>query len=361
MTFFIPDIGFFKPSGSILKRYTWLLSESTMQKLINQDGNIEFGVYTEAPYEVNFKDYHLRNAMDKTVTGWRKKMRFNQFQFISLNGDDFILGVAIVNLKWVSNCFVYVYQPSSQTFKEFSWLQPFAFNTQTDALPNNGEWHFKYGKSKIAISSNNGQRHLHIHIPNELDVNVHINEQQPALNVCCQAGYDGWVYTQKNAALPVSGDIQWQQNTINAKTLKAAVDWSCGYMRRETFWNWASLSHTTQTGDVIGFNLATGVNETSFTENNLWINGKSIKLDRAQFKFNRNNRMAPWEIKSCDGLIDLKFTPMGERKEKINAILIASNFTQVFGEFHGTVKDKLGNTYKIENALGFCEDHYAKW
>ena len=132
-------------------------------------------------------------------------------------------------------------------------------------------------------------------------------------------------------------------------------------MRRETFWNWASLSHTTESGDIVGFNLAAGVNETSFTENNLWINGSSIKLNQAEFKFNRKNRMNPWAIKSNDGLIELNFTPLGVRKEKINAILIASNFTQVFGKFNGTVKDKSGQTYKIEDALGFCEDHYAKW
>ncbi|MGK0445788.1 MAG: hypothetical protein ACJA1U_002740, partial [Bermanella sp.] len=104
-----------------------------------------------------------------------------------------------------------------------------------------------------------------------------------------------------------------------------------------------------------------GVNETSYTENALWVNGKMIKLDRAEFLFNRQDRMQPWQISSSDGHISLTFTPAGERKEKINAGLIASNFTQVFGRFNGTVKDRDGRIIQVKQANGFCEDHFAKW
>lgn len=332
-----------------------------MTSLINENGLIEFGVYETPPNLVNYLDFDLRNNMDNPVAQWRKKMRFNQFQFISATGEDFILGAAIVNLKWISNCFVYLYQPSTHTFKEYSWLQPFAFNTQTDELPMSGHWQFKKGSNLVAMSCENHLRNLTIKIKNELVVNITLDEKQPSLDVCCRAGYTGWVYTHKNAALSVKGNIIWQGENIDVNKLKGSVDWSCGFMRRETFWNWASLSHTTQEGNVIGFNLAAGVNETSFTENNVWINGESIKLDRAEFAFNRDDRMQTWSIKSSDQRIQLTFTPMGERKEKINAGFIASNFTQVFGTFNGTVIDNTGNAIPIHNALGFCEDHFAKW
>ncbi|GAA6133814.1 DUF2804 domain-containing protein [Oceaniserpentilla sp. 4NH20-0058] len=332
-----------------------------MPPFINKHGQVTFGVFEHGPADINYLDFDLRNNMDKPITGWRKRMRFNQFQFISLTGKDFVLGVAIVNLKWVSNCFVYIYQLSTQTFKEYSWLQPFARNTLTNTTPNNGSWQFKTGKNKIVMTAETGKRKLHIQLKNELTVDVTINESQPSLDVCCRAGYNGWVYTKKNAALPVTGHIQWQGSTIDTTQLKAAVDWSCGYMRRETFWHWASLSHTNQDGHTIGLNLAAGVNETTHTENGLWINGQFIKLDRAEFLFNRQNRMAPWQVSSTDNHIELTFTPLGERKEKINAGFIASNFTQVFGRFDGSVKDQNQQVIKINNALGFCEDHFAKW
>ena len=45
-------------------------------------------------------------------------------------------------------------------------------------------------------------------------------------------------------------------------------------MRRETNWNWASLSTMDDRGRQIGFNAAAGMNETSFTENGVWVDGR---------------------------------------------------------------------------------------
>ena len=334
-----------------------------MKQLINTDGQVNLGFFENSPTTINFEDFDLRNNMDNPITGLRKKMGFNQFQFIGLTGDDFILGVAIVSLKWVSNCFIYIYQPSTKTFKEYSWLKPLSMGIKTNNQPNNGTWSFKSGKNHVSIHAENGKRTLDLKVGSELSVNVELdehNEYQP-LPVCCRAGYNGWVFTQKSTALDFTGEIKWQGKIIDSSDMLASVDWSCGYMRRETFWLWGSLSCKTEDGTKIGFNLAAGVNETSHTENGLWINNKLIKLDRAEFIFNRKNRQDTWQVVTSDGHINLRFEPEGERKEKVNAGLIASNFTQLFGRFYGTIKDESGKEHLIDGATGFCEDHYAKW
>ena len=107
-------------------------------------------------------------------------------------------------------------------------------------------------------------------------------------------------------------------------------------------------------------NLAAGVNETGFTENALWLDGKLIKIDMVNFQFDRYRPDSAWRMQSADGIVDLQFTPLGQRKEKINALLIASNFTQHFGVFAGRISlaDEL---IIIENCWGFAEDHYARW
>lgn len=334
-----------------------------MKNLISNNGQVTFGFFEQGPSHINYQDFDMRNTMDRKVNGLRKKMGYNQFQFIGLTGEDFVLGVALVNLKWVNKCFMYMYEPKTQNFKEYSWLMPLSVGMNTSQQPNGGTWSYKNHKANITIQAENGERKLKIQVKNELDVDVVIDENHnyDPLPVCCRAGYNGWVFTQKTTALDFKGSIKWQGKDIDTSKLLASVDWSCGYMRRETFWLWSSLSCVSEDGTKIGFNLAAGVNETTHTENGLWVNGELIKLDRADFQFDRNNRTNTWYVTTSDGHIDLRFEPEGERKEKINAIVLASNFTQLFGRFYGSVKDQQGNAHTINGAMGFCEDHYAKW
>ncbi|WP_396587023.1 DUF2804 domain-containing protein [Bermanella sp. R86510] len=333
-----------------------------MQQLIDSTGQIDFGCYPNSPETINYMDFDLRNNMDKPLSKWRKYMGFNQFQFIAITGDDFILGVALVHLKWVSNCFAYIYQPSTKQFKEYSYLKPFGLGLQTSLQPNAGCWRFKSGNNQVDIQSTGQSRRLKVSLGAlRADATILEPEHVTPLSVCCAAGYSGWQFTQKQTALEVSGRVRWREHTYDCKDMLASVDWSCGHMRRETSWRWASVSTFSSSGAKVGLNLAAGVNETSHTENALWIDNRFIKLDRAQFKFNRSNRMQEWFVTSSDGRVDLRFEPEGERKEKVNAVLIASNFTQLFGRFYGTVKDTNGDVHTINGALGFCEDHYAKW
>ncbi len=52
---------------------------------------------------------------------------------------------------------------------------------------------------------------------------------------------------------------------------------------------------------------------------------------------------------------------MIQRKAKTNILLVSSEFHQVFGNISGHLKDASNNLYEIENAVGWVEEHRAKW
>jgi hypothetical protein len=79
--------------------------------LINQDGQPSYGVFPKSVGKINHMDFDLRNTMDKRLGALAKRYKFNQFQFIGFTSPDLIIGIAIVDLKIASNCFVYAYQP----------------------------------------------------------------------------------------------------------------------------------------------------------------------------------------------------------------------------------------------------------
>lgn len=336
-------------------------------KLIQENGQPVFGVLDKSISEMNYLDYDLRTPMDKKRGTLAKHFALNQFQFIGINTPELILGVAIVDLKWVSNTFAYCYEKTTGNFEEFSFLSPLAIASSFSPQPNNGSSSFEQGKNNISMSVIEQQRRLHISFGSALAADVFIDESgynsvpMMPLSLCSRAGYQGWVFTQKANALPATGRIDWRGQTyeLGDQSL-AGVDWSGGYMRRETFWNWGSLSCYLADGRRLGFNLAAGVNETGVSENILWLEDKPFKIDMVNFEYERYQPDEDWSMTSADQMIALRFTPVGRRCEKVNAGLIASNFVQNFGLFYGQI-NLPDETITLDGAWGFSEDHYAKW
>ena len=77
--------------------------------------------------------------------------------------------------------------------------------------------------------------------------------------------------------------------------------------------------------------------------------------------FNRDDIDRPWTITSQDGRINLTFTPINQRSEKLNLWVLKSNFRQFIGHFSGSIQDNDGSIHQLENVLGLTEDHFARW
>lgn len=77
--------------------------------------------------------------------------------------------------------------------------------------------------------------------------------------------------------------------------------------------------------------------------------------------FNRDDIDHPWTITSQDGRINLTFTPINQRSEKLNLWVLKSNFRQFIGHFSGSIQDNDGIIHQLENVLALTEDHFARW
>jgi hypothetical protein len=139
------------------------------------------------------------------------------------------------------------------------------------------------------------------------------------------------------------------------------MDWTAGFMRRHTFWNWAATAFTLPDGRSFGLNLSCGVNETGFTENAFWLDGILTKVDTVHFDFKSRNLYEPWHIVSYDQKVDLIFYPKAHRGESVNALFVKSKFSQLMGTFSGALRTGGGETIVLEACPGWAEDHYAKW
>ena len=331
------------------------------------NGQPQYGRFKQTFSEINYRDFEYLDTMDKPASRLQKHFSFNQFHFIGLHSEHYTLACAIANVQYVASAFVYLFEHKTGQLHPYSFFQPLGFGCSQSQQPLSGSSRFKKGKAFFEFRATNNPDGYVLCIDIGKDVQIQAELSLPHCYeptvVCTRAGYNGWAFTQKHSTLDVRGAIRWKELDIQLETdsFVGSSDWSCGFMRRETAWNWACISSILADGTRLGLNLACGVNETSFTENTVWINGQAHPLASAQFEFNRKKRNEPWKISTADKRVDLRFVPEGCHREKINALLIASNFSQLPGKYFGTIEVDDGRIYKLEGVNGVVEDHYAKW
>jgi hypothetical protein len=117
-------------------------------------------------------------------------------------------------------------------------------------------------------------------------------------------------------------------------------------------------------GRTVGVNLGAGCTDgTGMNENGLCIDGKLIKLSEDMvFNYDTMDFMAPWRLTtSVTDRVKLTFSPFFERVAKTDAFIIRSEVHQMIGRFTGTLKTDEGETIQIEDAIGWAEDHNARW
>lgn len=333
-------------------------------KLIQGNGEPKFGLFPGNITEVNTKDFDYTDVFGKRQSKLKKYFACNQFQFIGIVSPEVTVGLAIVDLKLVSNAFIYYCIPGQDKPREWSVLQPLARQTEMSLTPDVGQAKLSKGKMAWSITADKKSlsRVVEVTLPNQLTLKATMHERGEPLRICTKTGASGWTYTQKLAACEVAGELVCADGRFAFDSKSHALyDWSIGYMRRETNWNWASGAGLGTQGELVGLNFACGVNETSFTENCFWHDGKLNKIDMVSFDYKKHAPTEPWQISSYDNKVKLRFVPQGLRQERLNLWLMASNFKQCFGQFYGELKTDDNKIIRLDGLQGFVEDHYAKW
>ncbi|MEZ8722787.1 DUF2804 domain-containing protein [Vibrio pomeroyi] len=327
--------------------------------LIDSNGQPTIGHFDGIPKHLNIEKFDYRNAMDAKANPWQKHFHYKQFQFVSIVTETHIIGVAIADIRYLSSAFCYIYDIQNNELEECSWLRPLGLDKQVTNSPFEGITHI--ARQSIVFDIEDEQWKVSINTK-LIKAKVCLEPKSDSLPMamCSPTGYSGWTYTQKHNALKVTGSIEINQQPISLDQARAGYDFSAGYMRRETSWRWASINTKSNNTDI-GLNLAAGVNETGGCENVLWINGTRHLLNAVQFTFSRQDTNLPWKITSQDGRINLTFTPLNKRSEKLNLWLLKSNFRQFVGHFSGSIQDNSGITHKLDHVLGLTEDHFARW
>jgi hypothetical protein len=337
------------------------------RRLIDADGSVRLGIFPDPIEEVNHGDFALFTPLGRRVGRVGRHFAFKQFQFLGGLCEDLVFGCALADLRLAGTAFLYCWEPATRRYAEVSCQRPLALGFRCAQTPEHGSASFRGGATYIEMTAiaRPPERRL-IARTKAIAIDARFDETDPPIapmRICTQAGATGWVYARKTAGQRVIGTFDWEGRRfdLGALGMRGHHDWSAGYMRRHTFWNWACLAGMLTDGRVVGLNVSCGVNETSFTENCFWLDGRLHKLDTVAFAYDRRDLDRPWRVTSFDGRLALEFVPEGRHAERVNAGLLASNFNQLFGRYRGRLATAAGEEIRLDGMLGYIESHYAKW
>lgn len=335
-------------------------------------GDIQSGPFARTPHRINGRDYDYRTPLGAAQGPWARHFHYKQFQYFGVLSDQVLAGCALAHTGYLGLAFVYVYDTASGRMTSETVRLPLAHGLHLSESPVNGDSLCTARGTEIRMAYREAadgslEKSLRVRTARGIVIDAAVAETsafQP-LALCTRTGINGWTFANKVAGLPVSGRIVTPDAVYDLPALGACGhhDFSAGYMRRETFWNWACLSGRVRQpgGDrLLGLNLSCGVNETSFSENCLWIDGQLVPTGLARFDYDRRDTRRPWRIRTADHSVDLTFTPAGAHTERMNLLLFATDFKQLFGRFEGSVRID-GAFVPVDGLWGFVEEQYAKW
>ena len=299
---------------------------------------------------------------------WPRKKRWNYWAIVS---PTHLFSVTLSNIDYLGLPFIYFLDFDTRTFAEKTLLKPFGTGCQLPPQVH-GDVTYSDPAMPIAMRTTEQGTHLTVACPDfeGRPLNADFFVQRPAghetLNVVIPWSQERFQFTSKQNTLPTQGTLTWgdEEVTFDQQNTFACLDLGRGIWPFKCFWNWSSFSTRLPDGRTVGINLGAGWTDgTGMNENALCVDGRLTKLSEdVIFKYDITDYMAPWHLRTAmTDRVNLTFTPFYERVAKTDALVITSKVHQMIGHFSGTLKPDQGEPVQVAEAIGWAEDHHARW
>ena len=337
-----------------------LLSEGSL--LDNKGNLIEPGYATSLIKEYDRKQIH------------GMKWRIKEWDYYYIGNQEYGLCLTISDVSFLALISVTFLDFRNKTQPAKTIIKPFTFGKI--GLPSSskkGDVSFSNKDCQISFAHEKDHRHLTVHLNNftdgkELDADI-LLEKNKNNTIVVATPFNKkrhFYYNQKINLMKASGQLKIGEDIYDfSKDSFGLLDWGRGVWTYKNTWYWSSLNGV-YNGHRIGFNLGYGFGDTStHSENIFYYDNKSYKLEDVEFVIPQDEKgkddyMSEWKFISKSGDINLTFTPVMNRHDDTNVLIIHSKQNQVFGKFSGYF---IVDNKKVEfkDLMGFAEKVYNRW
>lgn len=332
--------------------------------LLNKEGKLIEAGYATSPV----RTYNPENVSLYPFSALNK-IRIKEWDYYGITTDEYFVSATVSNLGYAGLVFVYFIDFRTREYIEDTLITPFGKGFTLGKTSDDNSF-FMNGDITFKFLKNETEREIFISWPKfgkGRGFRAHWVIRQTSRDsivMITPIGEKRFYYNQKINCMPASGAFMLggKQYSFMETGALATLDWGRGVWEYKSFWNWASASYFLPGGSTFGLNLGKGFGDLSkATENCFFIDGIINKLSYVEFHYDSSNFMKPWNFESLDGRLNLEFKPFFERVAKSNLLIIASEVHQLFGKYTGYVITDNEKKVKIENIIGWAEEHKARW
>lgn len=338
------------------------------QKLLDSNGNIaEPGFAKKLLWQYSRADIKA------------PKMRIKEWDYYYIGNKDFALCLTISDSGYVSCLSVSLLEfgerPMQLNDSELGFFPLGKLN-----LPNTsecGDIHARVGTADMHFENDGKTRRLHGTYDNfcntkkccVFDVTL-TDFPEESMVIATPFNKDKhFYYNQKINCMRASGfcEFDGKRYEFNAGNGSlATLDWGRGVWTYDNTWYWGSGQMVLDDGSLFGFNIGYGFGNTSAaSENMLFYNGKSHKLEDITFNIPMNNGeylyTQPWTFSSSDGRFEMEFKPIIDRQSPVDLKFLCMIPHQVFGLMSGKAILDDSTEIIIKDRLVFAERVHNKW
>ncbi|HEY3352679.1 MAG TPA: DUF2804 domain-containing protein [Polyangia bacterium] len=288
-----------------------------------------------------------------------RRTHLKRWHYVGIAGPSCVVACAIIDLGYAASAFAYAFdRDRRELLADRSWMGlPVVAATVADRAGAGARSRFVAPGVLLELGRPADASRWLVQIQaGDFTLQAVLDAAAAPPTVCAIAPIDGGVAncTHKTVCLPATGTLRAGRASLNLAGSFGALDHTTGLLARDTRWRWACAW-----GRGIGLNLVEGFNGPA--ENALWLGDELVPVGAAVIG-HAEDAMAPWTVRTDDGLVDLTFTPEGMRRENKDLLVAASRYVQPIGRFNGHVRRAPGApAVTVRDLCGVTEDHAARW
>jgi hypothetical protein len=276
---------------------------------------------------------------------------------------ELLVAVTVSSLQYAALHQVWVLDRRSEVEVDQTGLVPLAQGVELPATLGDGSAHARTKRLDIAIDEADAGTRLRARTDRvHVDLVVQRPDHHDCLAVVVPWSPTRFQYTVKDVARPVGGrlSVDGRTHEVSALDSWAVLDHGRGRWPYRVTWNWGAGSGRVD-GEVVGLQVGgQWTVGTGSTENALLVDGHLHKIsEELTWAYDVDNPRSLWRV--FGERVQATLRPWHVRSAGTNAVVVASQTVQAFGDWSGWATDDTGRRIRLDGLVGWAEEARQRW